>query len=132
MYYKILAYLKANAKTVDDFQHITLQDEGQGVYISRWEVPGLVEPTVQDLDAFESQALTEQINATFKRIELEIANRIDMICPAALLATLTTVEMAILNLDDLKDKKTVLEDHVQTLNSEELDVLDIVDDSHWV
>jgi hypothetical protein len=58
LYYKVLSYLEANGKTVEDFKNIELQNDGSGDYIKTWNVSGLVKP-----NDFSSTATTKENNA---------------------------------------------------------------------
>ena len=63
MYYKVLAYLEANSKTVEDFKNIELQNDGSGDYIKTWNVSGLAKPSDSQLNALSSTATTKENNA---------------------------------------------------------------------
>jgi hypothetical protein len=63
LYYKVLSYLEANGKTVEDFKNIELQNDGSGDYIKTWNVSGLVKPNDSQLNALSSTATTKENNA---------------------------------------------------------------------
>ena len=63
LYSKVNQYLKANSKTWDtEENNIRLQNDsdGRGDYIHTWNVSGLAEPTLEQLDTYESDANTEE------------------------------------------------------------------------
>lgn len=61
---KIKEYLKANSVNEVDFTtDVLLQDDGQGVYISEWNISGVAKPSDSDLSAVESDANTAEANA---------------------------------------------------------------------
>jgi len=69
---KIKEYCKANGVSdVDFLNDVKLQDDGQGVYISEWNLD-IAQPTTAQLDALESQAQTyennQQVIATRKNL----------------------------------------------------------------
>ena len=60
---KIKLYLKANSKTVSEFDNnIRLQNDGSGDYIKSWSVAGLAKPTDDQLASYNSSATTEENN----------------------------------------------------------------------
>ena len=66
LYYKIKKYLEANSKTVSEFDNnIRLQNDGSGDYIKSWSYD-IAEPTAEQLATYESQATTEENNATIR------------------------------------------------------------------
>jgi len=76
LYTKIKLYLEANGKTKDEFKTpfsngtIELRNEGtlpSDAYIQKWEVSGLAQPTVNQLNAFDSEADTFESNEAVRR-----------------------------------------------------------------
>jgi hypothetical protein len=75
MYYKVLAYLEANSKTVEDFKNIELQNDGSGDYIKTWNVSGLAKPNDSQLNALNSTATTKENNSViFKTRKINYGN----------------------------------------------------------
>ena len=75
MYYKVLAYLEANSKTVEDFKNIELQNDGSGDYIKTWNVSGLAKPNDSQLNALSSTATTKENNSViFKTRKINYGN----------------------------------------------------------
>jgi hypothetical protein len=64
LYTKVKLYLKANSKTVSEFEeNIKLRNDsdGNGDYIHIWSVSGLAKPTDEQLETYNS-AVTTEIN----------------------------------------------------------------------
>ena len=57
---KIEAYLGRKPESETE---VKLQDDGQGVYISEWNISGVAKPSDSDLSAVESAANTAEANA---------------------------------------------------------------------
>jgi tRNA uridine 5-carbamoylmethylation protein Kti12 len=81
---KIKKYLEANSKVYfDEFQNYVLQNDGSGDYIKSWNVSGLVEPTAEQLETYNSSATTEEnnniIRATRKDAYGNISDQLDEI-----------------------------------------------------
>jgi len=69
LYTKVKLYLKANSKTVSEFEeNIKLRNDSNGLgdYIKSWNVSGLTEPTAEQLAAQEEAANAEESNQTVK------------------------------------------------------------------
>ena len=62
LYTKTKLYIQANSKTWDDTK-VTLQNDGSGDYIKSWSYD-ISEPTVEQLDSYETVATTEEANNT--------------------------------------------------------------------
>ena len=63
LYTKIKLYLKANSKTVSEFDdNILIQNDGSGDYIKSWNVSGLAKPTDDQIASYNSAATTEENN----------------------------------------------------------------------
>ena len=62
LYTKTKFYLEANSKTWDNTK-VTLQNDGSGDYIKSWSYD-IAEPTVEQLDSYETVATTEEANNT--------------------------------------------------------------------
>lgn len=84
MYTKILAYAVANGKTHADVEgNVDLQDnsDGNGPFISAWNVAGLAEPTQSQLNAIsQADADAEQAKcaaACLKEQKIALKMRID-------------------------------------------------------
>ena len=74
MYYKVLAYLEANSKTVEDFKNIELQNDGSGDYIKTWNVSGLAKPNDSQLNALSSTATKKDNAKVFKTRKTNYGN----------------------------------------------------------
>ena len=71
LYTKIKLYLEANGKTEDEFETpsssgaVLLRNESESpsdAFIDKWEVSGLAQPTVEQLNALEAEATTLESN----------------------------------------------------------------------
>ena len=65
LYSKVNQYLKANSKTWEaEENNIRLQNDsdGRGDYIHTWNVSGLAEPTLEQLETYDVSATTEENN----------------------------------------------------------------------
>ena len=99
LFTKVKLYLEANGKTENEIgPHATspviLQNDGDGSpsYIHKWEVPGLAQPTEEQLNAFESQAN-----------DLEILNKIHVNRKSEY----PTIEELVVALYDTDDKSAI-------------------------
>lgn len=64
LHFKIKKYLENNSKTEDElYTNIKLENNGDGDFISLWNVDGVAKPTDEQLDALSSQATTLENNA---------------------------------------------------------------------
>jgi len=62
LYWKVKAYLEANGKSKDEFENnITLRNDsdGNGSYISTWNVEGLIQPTEEQITLVDAEATTD-------------------------------------------------------------------------
>ena len=69
LYTKVKLYLKANSKTVSEFEeNIKLRNDSNGLvdYIKSWNVSGLTEPTAEQLATYEDEANAEESNQAVK------------------------------------------------------------------
>ena len=71
LYTKVKLYLEANGKTEDEFDtplssgNVVLRNESESpsdAFIDKWEVSGLAQPTVEQLNALEAEATTLESN----------------------------------------------------------------------
>ena len=63
LYTKVKKYLEANSKTVSEFDNNILLEnysDGNGDFISSWNVSGLAEPTVEQLASYETAGNTAE------------------------------------------------------------------------
>ena len=78
---KIKLYLKSNSETWDDTK-VSLQNDGDGVYIKSWSYD-IPQPTTEQLATYESSAQTEEnnnaIRATRKSAYGNIGDQLDEI-----------------------------------------------------
>lgn len=57
LHFKIKAYLEKNSKTENElYTNIKLENNGDGDFISFWNVNGLSKPTDEQLNAFDTEA----------------------------------------------------------------------------
>ena len=69
LYTKVKLYLKANSKTVSEFEeNIKLRNDsdGNGDYIHTWNVSGLAKPSDEQLTTYNSSSTTEENNNVIK------------------------------------------------------------------
>ena len=76
LYWKVRAYLEANSKTKDEFTNNKVRlrndSDGNGDYIEVWDVDGLIKPTDEQLNAFESEAdAVEALNQVYANRKAE-------------------------------------------------------------
>ena len=73
LYTKVKLYLEANGKTKDEIETpsssgtVLLLNESESpsdAFIDKWEVSGLAQPTVEQLNALEAEATTIENNST--------------------------------------------------------------------
>ena len=82
---KIKLFCEANSKTVDFTKDVLLQDDsnGSGPYIKTWNVPGLAQPTDDQIASYETAGNTEEANnvvrATRKTAYGDIGDQLDEI-----------------------------------------------------
>ena len=86
LYWKVKSYLEANGKSKDEFENnITLRNDsdGNGSYISTWNVEGLTQPTEEQLTLVDAEATTDFNNnrtrKTRKRDYGDIGEQLDEI-----------------------------------------------------
>ena len=67
---KVKLYCEANGKVYADErldENIILQDDGSGPYVETWTVSGVNKPTVEQLNALESDATNEDNNNVIRQ-----------------------------------------------------------------
>ena len=76
LYTKVKLYLEANGKTKDEIEtpsssgNVVLRNESESpsdAFIDKWEVSGLAQPTVEQLNSYTSDADTFESNETVRR-----------------------------------------------------------------